>query len=898
MAGQIGFLRLAFGCALLIAQIESMTPSLKQCPCAVNLTTAKADCDDRRLKEIPSCVPNTTKGLSFSKNDLTYQPGQLQRFTFLTYLVLSENGKFTPSCDSFDRLTQLKKLDLGSTNLTYLQTCVFSDLINLEKLFMCTYNFFWKFNNTLSEVSNNIFRNLSKLKILDLAYNEGLRLYSKSFMGLSNLEYLSLKGTKIPNATSFPVTVFEPLKRIVKINLKGFCSPFDNYYNCKAFDQRLKVMSSLEILTLDNFAINLIGRGFASLIHLKEINFGDPFSNSYLVSLSNKTFQNLINSPLSKIIIYGCKITQILPFTFSSFRNLTYLKFYNVEVGQLCERPEIDIETGLQNSRLTNLSLMLVCQDRQIMLPGLGGLVSTQLETLEILYSSIIAIQWKFFQSLPVSLKYLHLEKNNIQIVWFCDLFRLQNLIMLNFHHQGFFTNDPNDLHYDKKKYELSNNNFNNAVMHGDRPVSKMFNVTFASRMDLKNSTKCTVCQKLPLSLSTIDISHSTLFCKLVKILCDSSNSLKYLNMSYQRKRTNCFGSLWKVTKNLLQLEHFNLAGNGIKIIPANAFSQQRNLKSLSLHHNSLAVVEFELQTQILEYLDLSDNSILYISKKFTKQLDKIAECSKLVVNLSGNQLICDCERIDFVAWLRYSTAIYQKDKLTCTLKLNKTYSLSKIVELHKKLKAECIAPEVLKGCISGFLVLNIVLGLCSVIWHRRWQIRYLLAIGRKNVSPYHPIEECEIDLEYDVYISYERDYDLTRNETLHDFVAQKLYPELIRRGFKVLIREELEPGVGLYNAISHALRRCRKVISLVSKDYCRDYWNVFEFNIAVLEGIYTKRQVIIPVALENVEREDLHTEIYAYLRSGSVSYFSRNVRDEDLFDFLCEKIRDNREFE
>ena len=56
----------------------------------------------------------------------------------------------------------------------------------------------------------------------------------------------------------------------------------------------------------------------------------------------------------------------------------------------------------------------------------------------------------------------------------------------------------------------------------------------------------------------------------------------------------------------------------------------------------------------------------------------------------------------------------------------------------------------------------------------------------------------------------------------------------------------------------------------------------------AVLAGIYTKRQVIIPVALENAEREDLHTEMYAYLRSGFVAYFSRDVRDEDLFDFLC----------
>ena len=34
----------------------------------------------------------------------------------------------------------------------------------------------------------------------------------------------------------------------------------------------------------------------------------------------------------------------------------------------------------------------------------------------------------------------------------------------------------------------------------------------------------------------------------------------------------------------------------------------------------------------------------------------------------------------------------------------------------------------------------------------------------------------------------------------------------------------------------------------LLSNDYCVDFWNVFEFNVADMEGIYTKRQVIIPV--------------------------------------------------
>ena len=336
-----------------------------------------------------------------------------------------------------------------------------------------------------------------------------------------------------------------------------------------------------------------------------------------------------------------------------------------------------------------------------------------------------------------------------------------------------------------------------------------------------------------------------------------------------------------------------------MKTIPTYAFSPLKRLKNLTLHHNYLAVADFDLQTHFLEYLDLSHNNILYLSNKLTNQLNSIAKHSNIVIFLEGNQLICDCERLYFVAWLRYNSAIYHKDKLMCKLtKSNTTYSISKIAELHDKLKVECIAKDVLKGCIVGFLVLNIVLGLLSRLWYRRWKIRYLLAIGRKTVTPYHPIEESEIELEYDVYISYERDFDLTTEQTLHEFVAQKLYPELQRRGLKVLIRDEFEPGVGLYNAISQALRRCKKVVSLISKDYCKDYWNVFEFNVAVLEGIYTKRQVIIPVALENMERDDLHTEIYAYLRSGSISYFSRNVRNEDLFEFLCEKIRDNRECE
>ena len=170
--------------------------------------------------------------------------------------------------------------------------------------------------------------------------------------------------------------------------------------------------------------------------------------------------------------------------------------------------------------------------------------------------------------------------------------------------------------------------------------------------------------------------------------------------------------------------------------------------------------------------------------------------------------------------------------------------------------------------------------------------------MGRRNINPYHPLEECHIELEYDVYISYEGDSELTPNKTLHEFVTQTIYPELKRRGFKVLIREEFQPGIGLYNSISHALRRCKKVIALISKDYCKNYWNVFEFNTAVLEGIYTKRQVMLAVAVDRLVPRDLSADVYAFLSSRPVPYYTRNLTDEAFNDFLYDGIRDIREFD
>ena len=476
MADQVGFVVIVLALVTLMFLLSSASAKPKLCPCVINVTTATADChykyDFRLLKEIPNCVPNTTRELIFHGNNLTYRPGQLQRFTFLTYLDLSQNLKFAPGCDSFDGLMRLKTLNLSSTNLEHLKPCVSSKLNNLETLRLsCSRmrylsgEFFGNLNslsvldladNSLSEISNNIFTSLPNLKHLDLGYNFELVLNIHSFFGLSKLESLLLDFGMVPNATSFPISLLRPLTQIEEISLQGLCSTLYEYYNCEAIDQRLRVISTLKILTVDNFVINLLGQGFAFLTRLKELNFGtfidSVLSSCNVTSLSNKTFQSLRNLPISKLTINWCQINQIIPFTFSMFKNLTYLDLFNIKVGQISRDEEMEI--SLQQSLIQHLRLRLQNQIGLVPLPILSGLVSSQLQTLDIDSSPVYWVRWTFFQGLPVSLKHLHLTNNHIITVCFCDLFRLKHLNVLDLSHQD----KRMDLQQDNSLSRLPNN--------------------------------------------------------------------------------------------------------------------------------------------------------------------------------------------------------------------------------------------------------------------------------------------------------------------------------------------------------------------------------------------------------------------------------------------------------
>ena len=132
---------------------------------------------------------------------------------------------------------------------------------------------------------------------------------------------------------------------------------------------------------------------------------------------------------------------------------------------------------------------------------------------------------------------------------------------------------------------------------------------------------------------------------------------------------------------------------------------------------------------------------------------------------------------------------------------------------------------------------------------------------------------------------------------TLRDLVIYTILPGLEQRGVKCMIREELDAGRNLYEVISHAVRRSKKVVAFLTNAYCQDMWIVFEFNQAVMEGIYTNRQVAIPVLFESLRSENVKEEISEFLKMEPVHKYSPELSYSAFIDFLYERIRYTRQF-
>ena len=902
-------------CAVASTTTVQTTLLRDTCPCKIDNKTRTANCANHQLEYVPDCVPDSTETLNLTKNEIIeLRPRNFQRFQNLTRLIMSYNFIAVIPIDVFQGISKLKHLDLTYSIILVrsLNGSYFNKLPNLQTLLLPL--------NNLFNISEDLFKGLFKLESLSLLGNNLQYLRGKLFQDLVSLKVLILGHNDLYHTMSLPVEIFQPLHSLQELHISGMCPP---QKNCTYRDEQLSKIPSLKRLYMDGLPNQIFGKGFALLRNLEELYLETYWRGyCYLRNLKRQTFQALRNTSLSKLVMPTCEIDTIEPYTFEHLRNLRTLDLsFN---PNLCETGLYNLTSGLNTTSITNLTVAGICKELRswFLSPAdLKGIQATNLEILDLSKGTLFFILPELFQTLPKALKHFHVQENYIVGIDLHWIKELNNLISFNISKQNNLVSETSvingsSLYADVDKQDSDLDRKLNVITAG-RNINSLtqktkfrarksitpFNYTLISKRqkppvisrlvsDLQNRSaqvnSTNECVSLPSTLVSIDLSYSALLESILP--CESENNLKSFNTSHQKKLLPV-KTLLKKLQNMRFLENLDISGNRIKTLAESVFSSLTALKYLTISNNDLIDVSFGLnQFKDLRTLDLSNNKIQYASKAFTEELESVASHTGLVLRIEGNALICDCHHIEFTAWLRYTNTIYNKDTLMCKYENGSQVSLQRISHIHNRLLDECIATKVLVGCIVGFFILLLLLLLIWLAYYKRWQLRYLVYIGRRRVNPYHPLEEAEVDFDYDIYISYEGDDIFNSDQTIHQFVTEKVYPRLKDRGFRVLIREELDIGKPLYHIIPQALRKSRSVVVLLSRNYCKLYENVLEFNISVLEGLYTKREVVIPVILDNLVAADLHEEVYTYLKSDIVPVFPKERDVSDLIEHLVEK--------
>ena len=728
--------------------------------------------------------------LNLGYNDLDYLPsGVFVRLTKLKVLDLSYNDlDYLPS-GVFVGLTKLKVLDLSDNDLDYLPSGVFVGLTKLKVLDLS--------DNDLDYLPSGVFVGLTKLKVLDLSDNNLDHLPSGVFVGLTKLKVLDLSYNRLYHSTSLPTDIFQPLIHLEQLKLYMYDIPHDVNYTY--LDNPISKIPSLKQLYITGAPNTNFGHGYSSLKNLEYLEISGNISE-----INNETFFNLRYTRSLALSLGSCKLSYISWNAFTSLKNITSLDISKSRF--LCKYTMWrNFIAAVCNSRVKNLIATNLCTFDVMPWVDCSQPYLEYLEYLDMSHNNLPEIP-----SVPKSLKELFLTNNNIEACPIYTLSPMYNLEKLDLSDQTPISTYSNaHLKKDIKRttrdstsqYQLYTaasvplynttttiykhlNKTAQTVKFKDRKMTfkdqvrnmtfndQARNMTFKHQIEimtfndqgrnmtfksqgLSSETRFTIQSwPIPAFLEWLDVSKSGLICSLFKYDY-TNNSIRSLNISKFRPMKDCskwLKGLWPWLDKLTHLEDLDLSDNKITEIPAVAFTHTTHLKHLYLSDNFLITLTFEIKSLVnLKEIYLSNNIIQYASSQFTTGIPS----NDLKIYLDGNYYLrCDCARSNFAQWLSTTNVVYNIAELKCTYENGSQVSLRHRAAIYQLLKDECIYVTVTVSCVIFFIVLLIGGSVVAILLHKRWKEQYLSVFGRRSVNPYHPLEECQIELEYDIYIS------------------------------------------------------------------------------------------------------------------------------------------------
>lgn len=755
--------------------------------------------------------------------------------------------------------------------------------------------------NLIKTVKYSGLKGLYNLEILDLSENTISRIEDGAFQDLRNLTHLFLNG-QISSGLFILQRVFSPGVFIGLTSLKVLhihkCLGMVEAYTSVIPTDALTALTSLEELRIDGVANATFSEDFRQLKHLSIVIMSGYDGECIIGHLDRHSFVGLEN--LKTLSVNKCRIISIKKGTFWYTQKLEYLDIsWNTELeiynfGKILEELKYTSLRILKISAIHNPTRA----GTEILRPNVRYLRDIKLTDVYMDDNGIEFVDYGVFEMFPKTLKRIYLRRNklNFGLYMYEAIFNNPNLEILDVGDQEVAT-----------RAELSSRNPFKDLDTRQRRAVEMSNmmddvggkISSGPTLHLKTLI-CTgsVSRLIPIdfngtinNLTFMDLSRNFIP-KIKPNAFLGLDSLQHLNLSsnyIEKVRENAFNGLHSVQildlkNNLLGflLEHdenghllsplaslkdVNLSRNRITALAKDVFKNVKYLEQLDLSDNYIENLNVDISSlSNLKFIDLRFNRLQSLPVGVTKHLDTISKQHPVSIDLSDNKLLCTCNSIVFIRWLVHSKVEFLNiDKYYCafentTIRVFNESRKEILAQLEKDCKSYLgiiVGSSTSSGIILAFLI-------SYMVYTYRWKLRYIYYMAKIKFDG-HSVDVIHSRTQshylYDVFISY--------GDGDRDFVVGDMRDNLENAaGKKLNIRDrDFELGEVIAVNISKAIRSSKKTFLLLSRHFLRNKWCNFEMNMARMEAVHMKREVIVIIFLETIPVKLLPLELMDLLR-------------------------------
>lgn len=791
-------------------------------------------------------------------------------------------------------------LDLGYNDFNRLENKSFVDVVNLNST-----EILWLYLH---------FSNLSYIA-------------SDAFENLTQLLYLNLSGNNLHLSDSFGQGVFNPLVNLQFINLKK-----NHFETFEKIGSELSVLKALTVLEINLCEACVFGADFRMLTKLVKLGLaGRSVNDCYKPVVRNETF--LYVTGVQELFLSSCSINTIERNAFSYFTNLTLLDIsYNQGLNFTGMNEAL---FGLRNS--STLKTLNVNRINPIYEAGITLELShiENLKTLRSLtYLHMDLNKIEVFDEnilnpyqLPSTLRDFTLSGNRLTYGNYTRFIQNANGIKsldISRQHLNF---DPfKHEHYGVemsaylRNLRLYRNSSILATMNNDCPL--LCDISLPSSLEKIKWRKSflNVEIKKPIricasGLKYLDVSFN-LITNLNEIVCGLDNltyfdisenycseiqpaffkkltSLNFLNISENMLGQSLHpdnsqrgDKLFKGQQNLTVLD---LSSNKITHLSKDIFKPLTNLRHLNLSDNMIEEWNSSLENILcLHDINLSGNKLYGLPESLTNYLNSLLDkdCCKnkstcVEVNLSSNPIECTCKTLPFLKWMRYSRVVVLfLPNDVCRLngenyRFDSNENLEHLISIlvnDKCRDRSWVIWTVSIACVAVTFIVSV--GISFFVYRNRWKLRYIYYSRNRRYRH----EGFERLFENDAFVSY------AKNSA--SFIKNQMVPVLETQHqlhLWVADRNSL-PGTSIAENIIHGIYNSRKSVLLINREYLNDNWCDYEMNMAQIESVETKRNLLIVVLMEEIPMQKLPICLLKFLRNERSIEYPEDDRDMSAF--------------